>query len=167
MHLVFIGPFGFHPNKTMRSRAFPLARVLVQAGHTVKMLMPPWHTPAEAGHKWVEEGVEIEYLSLQGGVRGITQRLMGQALATRPDVIHTFKPKAYAGLAMWGLWYSQWLRSHRPVLLTDTDDWEGWGGWNNRADYSPLQKQFFAWQEQWGLQHHQGLIKKALEERSH
>jgi glycosyltransferase involved in cell wall biosynthesis len=35
----------------------------------------------------------------------------------------------------------------------DTDDWEGWGGWNELAPYSPLQKRFFAWQEQWGMRH--------------
>ncbi|MCZ7673362.1 MAG: hypothetical protein M5U34_42740 [Chloroflexi bacterium] len=35
-------------------------------------------------------------------------------------------------------------------LIVDSDDWEGWGGWNDRAPYSPLQKRFFAWQEQWG-----------------
>ncbi|MCA9920362.1 MAG: glycosyltransferase, partial [Anaerolineales bacterium] len=38
-------------------------------------------------------------------------------------------------------------------LIIDTDDWEGWGGWNELAPYSPLQKRFFAWQEQWGMRH--------------
>jgi glycosyltransferase involved in cell wall biosynthesis len=35
----------------------------------------------------------------------------------------------------------------------DTDDWEGAGGWNDIAPYSPLQKRFFARQERWGLTH--------------
>ncbi|MCZ7673360.1 MAG: hypothetical protein M5U34_42730 [Chloroflexi bacterium] len=36
-----IGPFGFHPNKTMRSRALGLARPLSANGHAVKIFCPP------------------------------------------------------------------------------------------------------------------------------
>jgi glycosyltransferase involved in cell wall biosynthesis len=35
----------------------------------------------------------------------------------------------------------------------DSDDWEGWGGWNEIGDYTWVQKRFFAWQERWGLTH--------------
>ena len=35
----------------------------------------------------------------------------------------------------------------------DSDDWEGAGGWNDVAPYSPLQKRFFARQERYGLTH--------------
>jgi glycosyltransferase involved in cell wall biosynthesis len=72
--------------------------------------------------------------------------LVRRAVAFKPDVIHTFKPKAYAGLAH--------LALHRrfPVVV-DTDDWEGPGGWNDINPYSPLLKRFFAWQERWGLTH--------------
>lgn len=154
MKIAFVGPFGFHPNKTMRSRALGLGRPLVQKGHTVRLFMPPWHTPSEAGKSWVEDGVEIRYTPLRGGILGITQRLMREVLAWKPDVIHTFKPKAYAGLVAWGCWH--WVRG-RVRLFTDSDDWEGWGGWNEIAPYRPLQKRFFAWQEQWGMTHHHGL----------
>ncbi len=57
----------------------------------------------------------------------------------RPDVVHLFKPKGYAGLVM------PLLRGI-PVVL-DTDDWEGAGGWNDRGLYSPMQRRLFAWQE--------------------
>jgi glycosyltransferase involved in cell wall biosynthesis len=41
---------------------------------------------------------------------------------------------------------SRRLRPDLP-LVVDTDDWEGWGGWNDLAPYSYPMKQVFAWQE--------------------
>lgn len=145
-----VGPFGFHPNKTMRSRALKLAQALTKRGHQLHLLLPPWQTPQEAGRHWQEGGVEITYTTLSGGVVGITGRLIRATLAWRPHVIHCFKPKAYSGLVAWWLW-----RFHRSRLrlVTDSDDWEGWGGWNDLAPYTPLQKRFFAWQERWGMGH--------------
>ncbi|MFW6184149.1 MAG: glycosyltransferase [Chloroflexota bacterium] len=150
MRIAMIGPFGFHPKKTMRSRAFRLARELVQRGHQVKMLMPPWHTPQEANTDWQEEGVSVRYVALGGGTVGITWRLVREALAFEPHVVHCFKPKAYSGLAAWWLWQ---FHRRRLRLLVDSDDWEGWGGWNEHEPYSPLQKRFFAWQERYGMRH--------------
>ena len=145
-----IGPFGLHPNKTMQSRALGLARPLVQQGHDVAMFMPPWHTPAEANKRWIEDGVHLRYSSLGGGPLGITRTLVREALAWRPEIVYCFKPKAYSGLAAAWLWQT----SRRQVrLLMDTDDWEGWGGWNDKNPYTPLQKRFFAWQERWGMTH--------------
>jgi len=150
MRIAMIGPFGLHPKQTMRSRALGLARPLVARGHAVRLLMPPWDTPAEADREWQEDGVELRYVPLSGGVPGIARRLAREALAWRPDVVHAFKPKAYSGLAAEWLW-----RFHRGRvrLVIDTDDWEGAGGWNDIAPYSPLQKRFFARQERWGLTH--------------
>jgi hypothetical protein len=45
----------------------------------------------------------------------------------------------------------------RLRIVVDSDDWEGWGGWNDSAPYTTIQKHFFAWQERWGLQHHHAL----------
>ncbi|HRO89860.1 MAG TPA: glycosyltransferase, partial [Promineifilum sp.] len=148
MRIAMIGPFGLHPKQTMRSRALGLARPLVDRGHTVRLIMPPWDTPDEADREWQEDGIELRYVSLKGGTLGITRRLVRETLAWRPDVVHTFKPKAYSGLVAEWLW-----RFHRGRirLVMDTDDWEGAGGWNDIAPYSPLQKRFFARQERWGL----------------
>lgn len=145
-----VGPFGFHPKKTMRARAFRLARPLARRGHSVALFMPPWHTPEEAGREWEEAGVAIHYTSLRGGVVGITRSLVQETLAFRPDAVHCFKPKAYSGLAAFWLWH---FHRGRVRLVVDSDDWEGWGGWNELAPYSALQRRFFAWQERWGMGH--------------
>jgi len=68
-----------------------------------------------------------------------------------PDVIHLFKPKAYSGLAHWRL--ARLPPTYSGRIVVDADDWEGPGGWNDLADYTPLEKRFFAWQERWGLTH--------------
>jgi glycosyltransferase involved in cell wall biosynthesis len=150
MRIAMVGPFGFHPNKTMRSRAFQLARQLVQRGHTVRLLMPPWQTPEEAGRSWEEDGVELRYTPLRGGRAGTAVSLIRETLAWKPQIVHTFKPKAYSGLTAWWVWQ---FKRRQIRLVTDTDDWEGWGGWNDIAPYSPMEKRFFAWQERWGMRH--------------
>ncbi|HEX2513840.1 MAG TPA: glycosyltransferase, partial [Chloroflexota bacterium] len=40
-----------------------------------------------------------------------------------------------------------------PALVLDTDDWEGFGGWNEYEAYPWWQKQLCDWQERWGLTH--------------
>ena len=149
-HIVMIGPFGLHPRMTMRVRALPLAKALVRRGYRVTLLLPPWQTPEEAGRVWDEDGVRIENVSLPRGVPGwfhlrLAATLVQRARVGGPDVIHTFKPKAYAGLAH--------LMLRRYPVVVDTDDWEGPGGWNAQADYTPLLQRFFTWQERWGLTH--------------
>ncbi len=145
-----IGPFGLHPKQTMRSRALPLAKGLTRRGHDVCLFMPPWHTPAEADKTWQEDGVTLRYVPLHGRVPGTTWRLIREVLTWQPDVVHGFKPKAYSGLTLWWLWQ---FHRRKIRLVVDTDDWEGWGGWNEREQYTAVQKHFFAWQERWGLTH--------------
>ncbi len=162
MRIAMVGPFGFHPKKTMRARAFRLARPLARRGHRVALFMPPWHTPEEAGRQWEEDGVAIYYTGVRGGTLGITRTLLRETLAFRPDVVHCFKPKAYSGLAAFWLWH---FHRRRLRLVVDSDDWEGWGGWNEAAPYSTLQRHFFAWQERWGMGHCHALTvaSRALE----
>lgn len=149
MNIVMIGPFGMRPRQTLNVRALPLAKALVTRGHTVTLLLPPWQNPEDAGHVWDEDGVRVENMALPAGMPGwfhwrLTASLVQRAVAVKPDVVHTFKPKAYAGLAH--------LALHRRLpVVVDTDDWEGPGGWNDLNPYPPLLKRFFAWQERWGL----------------
>ena len=160
MQIVFIGPFGLQPKGTMSVRALPLAKALAARGHQVTVLIPPWDDPGRSGQNWTDGGITVVNVELPPpGLRrwpglfqlGLTQTLVKQALARQPDVIHLFKPKAYAGLAHLVL---RWLRRWRRLsvkLVVDADDWEQ--AWNELLPYSIVQKKFFAWQETWGLSH--------------
>jgi glycosyltransferase involved in cell wall biosynthesis len=109
--------------------------------------------------------------------------IVRRALSLGPDVVHVFKPKAVSGLTQLLVWYGRKLgvirggergahgylpssaaagqrdiaqRSRRgsgPVLVLDTDDWEGHGGWNEYEAYPWWQKELCDWQERWGLTH--------------
>jgi glycosyltransferase involved in cell wall biosynthesis len=172
MNVVMIGPFGLHPKATLSFRALPMAKALVGRGHRVTLLIPPWDHPLDAGREWQEDGVRIVNLSLPPRLPLffhilLTLRLVRWALAQGPDVIHLFKPKAYAGLAHLLLW---WLRRLRLVgrslspgvrLVLDEDDWER--AWNAVEAYSPAQKRFFSWQERWGLTHADAVVVASRE----
>lgn len=158
LRIAMIGPFGMAPKGTMRMRALPLAGELATRGHAVKMLLPSWHTPEEAGRRWQERGVQIEHVSLWPGRAPwlyplVSARLVRGALSWQPDIIHCFKPKAYAGWSAWVVWQLRRLRATQVRLVVDEDDWEGSGGWNEMEPYSPFLRHGFAWQERWGLRH--------------
>ena len=187
LRIVMLGPFGLGPKMTIRRRALPAARALAARGHAVTLLLPPWHTPAEADRAWDDDvpGVRIVHVALAGlripivGHAIVAVRMARMALALEPDIVHAFKPKAYSGLAATMLWLgrqSRMLRlwplspsrrdAARPFrLIVDTDDWEGAGGWNDLERYSRAQRAVFAWQERWGLTHadHVTVASRALE----
>jgi glycosyltransferase involved in cell wall biosynthesis len=153
-----IGLFGLRPKGTMSVRALPLARALVARGHRVDIIMPPRSYPQDSGREWEENGVSIRNVVLPPRFPIvwhpiITWRLVWQALALRPDVVHCFKPKGYAGLVAMTFWFLKGLGLTKARLVVDSDDWEGTGGWNEIERYSSLQRRFFAWQERWGLTH--------------
>ena len=156
MRVVMVGPFGLRPRGTMGVRALPMAHALAARGYQVTVLLPPWQNPEDEGKRWEEEGVVVENIRLPPRLPVLFHlqtglRLARRVMALRPDVVHLFKPKAYAGLTHWLL--ARLPRRSRPRLVVDTDDWEGPGGWNDLAPYTPAQRAFFAWQERWGLTH--------------
>jgi glycosyltransferase involved in cell wall biosynthesis len=170
MRVVMIGPFGLKPKGTMAVRALPMAKALAARGHAVTMLLPPWSNPEDSGRVFADDGVRIENIVLPPRLPLLfhalaTHRLLRRARSLRPDVLHCFKPKAYAGLSAWWLWRLKRLGLSKVRLVVDTDDWEGAGGWNERERYSWAQRRFFAWQEQWGLRHCDALTvaSRALE----
>ncbi|MDQ4078165.1 MAG: glycosyltransferase family 4 protein [Chloroflexota bacterium] len=152
-----VAPFGLRPKSTARVRALQLGEALVARGHRVTLLVPPWDDRSASGQTFEQGGVRVRQLRLPArpalDAPLLTFRLLREAVAARPDILHTFKPKAYSGFAALAWWTVQ--RSGAPVapLVMDTDDWEGAGGWNDLAPYHPLQKRLFAWQERWGLRH--------------
>lgn len=167
MNVVMIGPFGLRPKGTLSVRALPMAKALVARGHSVTLLIPPWDHPTDAGRKWHEDGVQVVNLPLPPRLPLLFHGLLAFYLARRalgldPDVIHCFKPKAYAGLAHLILW---WLRRARLAprklslstqLVVDEDDWEQ--AWNLVESYSSAQKRVFTWQETWGLTHADSVV---------
>jgi glycosyltransferase involved in cell wall biosynthesis len=158
MRVIFIGPFGLRVKGTMSRRALPMARALAARGHQVDIILPPWDCPEDSGREWEGEGVGVHNIALPPRFPLlfhllVTWRLVRRALALQPDVVHCFKPKAYAGLLAAVIWFLQRLGWTKVRLVLDSDDWEGWGGWNEIGDYTWVQKRFFAWQERWGLTH--------------
>jgi glycosyltransferase involved in cell wall biosynthesis len=153
---------------TMGVRALPMAEALAARGHDVTLLLPPWQNPEDSGRTWEEEGVTVENIALPPRLPGLFHlltalRLARRALALRPEVVYLFKPKAYSGLTHWLL--ARLGRARRPRLVVDSDDWEGYGGWNEIGGYTRAQQRFFAWQERWGLTHADGVsvASRALE----
>jgi glycosyltransferase involved in cell wall biosynthesis len=158
MKVVMVGPFGLRPQGTMSRRALPLAKALAENGHQVAVLLPSWSCPEDSGREWEEDGVRIHNIALPAPIpllreMIITWRLLRCAVAMRPDVIHCFKPKAYAGIVAAAVWGLEKLQLSKIRLVLDSDDWEGKGGWNEIRQYSWAQKLFFAWQERWGMTH--------------
>ncbi len=157
MNVVMVAPFGMRPKMTARVRALQLGQALVARGHRVTLLLPPWDDRAASGQSADHAGVRVRQMALPADARldlpALTLRLLRAALAERPDLLHTFKPKGYSGFVALAWRLLQRAGAQRAPLLVDSDDWEGAGGWNDVAPYSPLQKWLFAWQEQWGLRH--------------
>jgi glycosyltransferase involved in cell wall biosynthesis/SAM-dependent methyltransferase len=154
MKIAFVGAFAFSPKGTMRARAHPLAAELVRLGHEVTIFLPPYDNIADCGREWDLEGVRIVNVGMpkdrpvDGSMRlALYSRMFVQLLreieAYRPDVLHVFKPKGFAGAA--GTYF---LLRHRPVVL-DCDDWEGWGGWNDIKRYPWIVKEYIDRQERW------------------
>jgi glycosyltransferase involved in cell wall biosynthesis len=153
-----IGPFGLRQKGTSRARILPLAEALAERGNEIKVVLPPWDSPQDSGQEVDGDGVVISHVALPPPYPGVfhpllARRLAAEALAFRPDVVHCFKPKAYAGMAAFLLWYAARLGVTRVRLVLDTDDWEGPGGWNEIGPYTRMQKRLFAFQERWGLSH--------------
>lgn len=150
-HISMLAPFGIRPKGTLAVRMLPLAQALVRRGHHVSIVAPPVHNPEDAGTHTLYEGVSVFHTPVPTlpGAAGVTQQIHSlwwhamHAQSRKPDVLHLFKPKGYSGLATL---LARYLNPQLPIVV-DTDDWEGWGGWNDVLPYPMLAKQFFAWQE--------------------
>jgi glycosyltransferase involved in cell wall biosynthesis len=157
-----VGPFAWSPKGTVSARAFLVGRALVERGHHVTILMPPYDKPSHGGYEWASDGVQLINLVMPSWGDSLLARLTvsltmaRRANQLRPDLVHVFKPVGYAGLA------SLYLRLFWPrlPLLLDSDDWEGRGGWADANPYPRLWRWFFGWQERW-LVHHADVVTVA------
>ena len=158
----------------MRARAFPLAAELVRLGHEVTIFLPPYDNLGDCGREWESEGVRVRNVGAERDrrVRGWSRlplyaRMLAQLIREvrqyRPDVVHVFKPKGFAGaVATYFLWRGG------PPLVLDCDDWEGWGGWNEIKRYPWAVKEFIDRQERWLIRRARvvTVASKALEARA-
>lgn len=156
LRIAFIAPFGLGQKTTVWARTLPLARFLVQQGHAVTVLIPPWDTPQDAGKVWTDQGVQVVNVALTGGLPITVGRLLRQLRLFQPQIVHIVKPRAHAGLVQWWLWQQRRLPfPTRPRILLDVDDWEQ--AWAAINPYHPLVARFLAWQEEWGIRHADGI----------
>lgn len=156
LRIAFIAPFGLGQKTTVWARILPLARFLVQHGHAVTVLIPPWDTPQDAGKVWPDQGVQVVNVALSGGIPVTVGRLLRQLRRFRPQIVHIVKPRAHAGLVQWWLWQQRRLPlPAQPKILLDVDDWEQ--AWATINPYHPLVARFLAWQEEWGIRHADGI----------
>jgi glycosyltransferase involved in cell wall biosynthesis len=152
MNIVMIGPFAFTPKGTVSARTLPMAQALVNRGHQVTLLVAPYDNLADAGKVEERNGVKIHNLHMKR-VTALTPmfaawRLATRTLENRPDIVHVFKSVGYAALSGMIL-----HRISRLPIVTDTDDWEGTGGWSSVNPYPWYWKRFFDYQERWLPQH--------------
>jgi glycosyltransferase involved in cell wall biosynthesis len=149
LNIVMLGPFAWAPKGTVSVRAFFAGRALVERGHQVTILIPPYDNPADSGLAWERDGVRLVNMCVHDeSVWSRTTVPLAMARHTirlTPDVIHVFKPISYAGLG--GLYLRTFWR-HVPLVL-DTDDWDGPGGWADVQARPWWWKRFFAWLERW------------------
>ncbi len=155
MKIAFVAPFGLGKKTTVWARTLPLARQLVAHGHPTAILIPPWDTPADAGKRWHDGGVELVNTHIGGGAPLTLLRLLRASNQFSPDLIHIVKPRAHAGLFQWSIWRMRQLRLAAPTLLLDMDDWEQ--AWAPINRYPKLVAMFLAWQEEWGIRHADGI----------
>jgi glycosyltransferase involved in cell wall biosynthesis len=129
-----------------------MAQELTRRGHRVTLLIAPYDNLSHAGRVEDLDGVNTINLPLKR-VTTWTPLLAAWQLAAharrlQPGTVHIFKPVGYAALA------GMILRHiYRLPIVTDTDDWEGTGGWNSVNPYPWHWRRFFDFQERWLPRH--------------
>ncbi len=144
LKISMIAPFGMRPKGTLAARMLPLAQALTLRGHRVQIVAPATLNPEDAGSSQTLAGVNILHSRLPrlSGALGVFEQaalLLRLSQAVQPDIVHLFKPKGFGGLAV--------LANSALPLVVDSDDWEGWGGWNELLPYPQYAKLLFDWQE--------------------
>jgi glycosyltransferase involved in cell wall biosynthesis len=147
MEVVALCGFAWEPKGTARARAFPLMSALAKRGHQVTLITVPYDNPKLSRTEFIKEGVTVRGISLNARIFRFLElplRVAKEIEAVRPDIVHIFKPKGYAGAIA-----SILLRRGRVPVCIDCDDWEGWGGWNELKPYPHLVKNYIDFQEKW------------------
>ena len=115
MRIVALCGFAWEPKGTVRARAFPMLQELARRGHQVTLLTIPYDNPKLSGAEFVQEGVPVRAIPLDAGFSKRIElpfRAVREIALLKPDVVHIFKPKGYAGAAAWLL-----IRQGNPAGL--------------------------------------------------
>jgi glycosyltransferase involved in cell wall biosynthesis len=158
LRIVIISPFSVYPKGTFPIRILPIAKMLKKRGHDVCIVVPPYDNLSESGKEYTLEGVRIYNIKFRDfpiikyfiTLFSINRKI----LHLNPEVIYFFKPKGYSGLAAMFLAFLRRFGIFKNfVLLLDTDDWEGFGGFsdyfNKLSTYPKSMLTFFDFQERW------------------
>ncbi|MCM0084051.1 glycosyltransferase family 4 protein [Geomonas sp. Red32] len=164
----FLAPFGIRPKGTVLARMIPLAVVLQELGNEVVIVAPPYTNPEDSGKIEIVRGVRLVNVELPTGGKvlstmALAWRMLKAALAEGPDLLHLFKPKGYGGVAAMLVIALRSIGIRLPVVVVDTDDWEGKGGMNDLHGYSATEKRIFAFQEQWLTSHAEAVTAASRE----
>ncbi|MHB0870978.1 MAG: glycosyltransferase [Chloroflexota bacterium] len=169
MRIAIVGNFGLTGKQTMAMRALPLAEALAARGHAVCLALPIRQHGDEGGPR-ERNGVRIDYAGRGPRLPLLTQLWQLLWLAHHcwhfhPDALYCFKPIAYSGATLSLFWLLRRLGLFRGTLLLDTDDWEGYGGWNEKQPWPRWLKGLIARQELWSLRHAEAVTvaSRALE----
>jgi glycosyltransferase involved in cell wall biosynthesis len=140
MRIAFVCGFAWQPKGTLRLRAFALAVQVARRGHEVAIFTVPYDNPADSSRQWRSDGVDICNVRVSRSpvsYPAALLRMVKQIRKFAPDVVHIVKPKGFAGAAGALL-----MATSNLPIVTDCDDWEGWGGWNEVKPYPWVVKQF-------------------------
>lgn len=165
MNITFVAPFGLAPKGTTRWRVLPLARALAARGHAVRVLVPSWDRPQDAGRVWREGNASIVCVGFPAPLGRfawplLLARLRREVRHRASDVVHVFKPIGFSGAVAQAMLRLQ--RAKRPLVWADADDLEAEWARSRPA----WQRAAIAHQERWILAHADGVTvaSRALEQ---
>lgn len=140
LRVTLVAPFGLCRRGTTRARVLPLARALARFGHAVRVVVPDWDCPQDAGWRYRTGGAEVYHVGGRGwSSPRLVAATVAAVLAGRPHVVHCFKPIGYSGAVALVL-ASRLVRAPGcRLVVVDTDDLEGRGGWAEREGRSPAE----------------------------
>ena len=156
MKIVMVAPFAIEPKGTVKARMIPIANGLKKRGYSVDIVVPPWDNPTYSGKTIEIEGIKTH--NVKSGDPSYTNliktviKLCIYIKKLNPDIIYIFKPIGYSGFT--AIWFSliKYFGISKTPVFVDTDDWEGYGGQNNRSTYSSTVKWLVNKQEKIVLQ---------------
>lgn len=153
-----VAPFSVYPKGTVTVRMLPIAKAMQKCGHDVSIVVPPYDNMSESGKKYVLENIQIINVVFRDlpliKYPLVLFSLCRIILGIKPNCLYVFKPKGYSGLvAMFFILFRSVGLWKNLLLLLDTDDWEGRGGFydlfQERSKHPKIMLDFIDFQETW------------------